>query len=64
MLHLPTNGLSLMNLYFDGHRVLVAEGENVTTCAIHANIKNYLAVDAEIENLIPIFDSLQAYQNH
>lgn len=51
MLHLPTEGLSYIRLYQDGQRVLMAEGSRVTTNAVHLILKNYLAVDAEIEEV-------------
>jgi hypothetical protein len=51
MLHLPTEGLSYIRLYQNGQRVLMAEGSRVTTNAVHLILKNYLAVDAEIEEV-------------
>lgn len=64
MLYLPTNGLSYIRLYGDGQKVLIAEGEKVTTNAVHLIVKNYLAVDAEIEQLKTIFETLDAWRNH
>ena len=64
MLHLPTEGLSYIRLYQDGARVLMAEGSRVTTNAVHLILKNYLAVDAEIEEVQPGFETLEAYRNN
>ena len=64
MLYLPTNGLSYIRLYQDGQRVLVAEGSRVTTNAVHLILRNYLAVDAEIEEVQAGFESLEAYRDH
>lgn len=64
MLHLPTEGLSYIRLYQNGQRVLMAEGSRVTTNAVHLILKNYLAVDAEIEEVQAGFESLEAYRNH
>jgi hypothetical protein len=64
MLYLPTNGLSYIKLYADGQKVLIAEGNKITTNAVHLIVKNYLAVDAEIEQLKTIFDTIEAWRNH
>jgi WD40 repeat protein len=64
MLHIPTDGLSYIRLYQGGQRVLMAEGSSVTTNAVHLILKNYLAVDAEIEEVQGGFDSVEDYRKH
>lgn len=64
MLHLHTDGLSYIRLHQDGQRVLMAEGNRITTNAVHLILKNYLAVDARVEKIQAGFDSLEAYKNH
>ena len=65
MLHIPTNGLSYIRLYSHGLnklRVLLAEGSRITTNAVHTILRNYLAVDAEVEEVQGGFDSLEDFR--
>lgn len=64
MLHIPTDGLSYIRLYSGGLRVLMAEGSTITTNAVHLILKNYLAVDADIEEVQGGFDTIEDYQEH
>jgi len=43
---------------------MISEGFRVTTNAVHFIIKNYLAVDAEIGQLTPIFNDMKALEEH
>lgn len=42
----------------------MAEGSTVTTNAVHLILKNYLAVDAEIEEVQGGFNSIEDYKKH
>lgn len=64
MLHLETNGLSYIRLCHDGRTVLLAEGSRVTTNAVHLILRNYLATEAEVENVKTGFQSHEDYDNH
>ena len=64
MLHIPTNGLSYIRLFQDGMRVLMAEGKNIKTNAVHLILKNYLAVDAEIQQVQTGFNTVAEYDAH
>jgi hypothetical protein len=64
MLHIPTYGLSYINLFGEGEKVLIAEGHKITTSAVHIILKNYLAVDSNIEHLGTIFDTVEAWRDY
>ena len=42
----------------------MAEGSTITTNAVHLILKNYLAVDADIEEVQGGFDTIEDYQEH
>lgn len=64
MLHLETNGLSYIRLCQNGRTVLLAEGSRVTTNAVHLILRNHLAAEAEVEDVMAGFGSHTDYANH
>ena len=64
MLHLETNGLSYIRLCDDGRTVLHTEGSSVTTSTVHLVLRNYLAVEAEVEYVKAGFANDADYVNH
>lgn len=64
MLHLETNGLSYIRLCQDGRTVLMAEGSRVTTNTVHLILRNYLAAEAEVEEVMSGFLDRADFANH
>lgn len=64
MLHLETNGLSYIRLCDHGKTILFTEGNRVTTNTLHLVLRNYLAAEAEVENVKSGFANHEDYMDH
>lgn len=65
ILHIsPTDELSCVKLLNNGKKIVTAFGSQVKISAIHFILKNFLAVDTQIDEIICGFKSSFDYQQH